>query len=67
MEYMELNSSCADSEASLRLEAKSEGDTWAVRIGGSEFRADGFELSLDGDNQAWISFAELVELRHHLG
>ena len=26
MEYMELNSSCADSEASLRLEAKSEGD-----------------------------------------
>ena len=26
MEYIELNSSCADSEASLRLEAKSEGD-----------------------------------------
>ena len=49
------------------FEAKSAGDTWAVRFGGSEFRADGFELSLDGDNQAWISFAELVELRHHLG
>ena len=26
MEYIELNSSCADSEASLRLDAKSEGD-----------------------------------------
>ena len=42
------------------FEAKSEGDTWAVRIGGSEFRADGFELSLDGDNQANISFTELL-------
>ena len=43
-----------------------EGDTWAVRIGGSEFRADGFKLSLNGYNQAWISFAELVALRRHL-
>ena len=39
---------------------KSEGDTWAVRIGRSEFRADGFKLSLDGDNQARIWFDELL-------
>ena len=40
------------------FEVKSEGDTWAVRIGGSEFRADGFKLSLDNDNQARIKITQ---------
>ena len=52
MEYMELNSSCADSEASLRLEAKSEGDEALSSEGCGSSVGIGESLSTAGSGSA---------------
>ena len=59
MEYIELNSSCADSEASLRLDAKSEGDELSSegcgsRVGmGESLSAAGRLFPLSRTFSAW--------------